>query len=467
MTEIIDASVLSSIFGEDSSGRTPEERARTSRREFVRGQTMLAEASPAAKGRRLAAYEALSIFGLDVLRRVIEDGQVAIVSSRAEPATTIKNRREALGISIELLARMSGVTLGTLEKMETPGKVSPIRDIEKVAPPLAIDERYLGLPGDKSVDNELGVRFRRLFYGDGKRGLTASIVGKLTEAAWLIARQQDILGSLDVEDVVQRKFEHSHDYTFPTYEAGYRLAARTRALLGIDEHVPIPSLRRLIEHDLNIPLIETELGQSLAGATIANGNRRGIVANIQGRNENPWIRRMTLAHELGHLLWDPDQHLERLAVDRYDEIIGEVKNLQDRVEMRANAFAVAFLAPPAEVDRIVRENGGGWKAAIHLSEHFGISLTASRAHIQNICRFNLIAGKGGPEVSDEWKAQEDRTNDFFPITETPVSRRGRFSWAVVSAVGGKLISEDTAAALLNTSVDKFRKARGNIFDLTS
>lgn len=463
----IDTAILSKVFGASSSGSTIEERARSSERQFVRGQTMLAEASATAKGRRLSAFEAFKIFGFEILAQAVDDGQVAIVPNRSEPANTIKSRREALGISREMLSKIAGIKPALLEAMETPGRVSSIREIEKIAAPLAIDERYLGLSMEKSADAELGVRFRKFLFTEKKRHSSAAIMAKLTEAAWLIARQQDLLGSIGIAEVVTERFEKSDDYGFPTFAVGYELATRAREILGIDLHSPIQSLRRLIEHDLNIPLIETELGHNLAGATISNGQRRGIVVNIEGKNENPWVRRMTLAHELGHLLWDPDQRLEKLAVDRYDAIIGEVKLTQDAVEMRANAFAVAFLAPPEEVIKIAQRADLGSPVENYVSEHFGISLTASRAHIQNVCGIRLPSVKEKPVVSDEWKAQEDRTNDYFPLRETPISRRGRFSWAVETAFVNGIISDDTAATLLMADIQGVTEASRQIIDLTS
>ena len=66
-----------------------------------------------------------------------------------------------------------------------------------------------------------------------------------------------------------------------------------------------------------------------------------------------WIRRATLAHELGHLLYDPDSRLQNVCVDSY---IGSRKDPQtyesDFVEQRANAFAIAFLAPIDAVGKL-------------------------------------------------------------------------------------------------------------------
>ena len=55
----------------------------------------------------------------------------------------------------------------------------------------------------------------------------------------------------------------------------------------------------------------------------------------------------TLAHELGHLSFDPPERLENLRVDSYAEGRTDPRGegAADFVEQRANAFAVAFLAP--------------------------------------------------------------------------------------------------------------------------
>ena len=74
--------------------------------------------------------------------------------------------------------------------------------------------------------------------------------------------------------------------------------------------------------------------------------------------------------------------------------------------------------------------------------------------MQNVCK-RLIDDDGSqPEISDDWKAREDRGNAFFPITETGETRRGRFAWVVVSALQDNLISEDTAAEYLQKDSGK-------------
>lgn len=465
------ATLLARVFGAESTGATPEARALSSQREFVRGQTMLAEASPEARGRRLSAPEALKIFGFELLRRAVEDGQVALVGDRTEPATTLRKRREDLRFTPERFARLVGLKASEINRAESPGAVSPIRLLELLAPYLAIDERYLGYKPGVSADANLGVRFRRLAHSDETpSGLSPAAVGALAEAAWVIARQ----GSL-AEDIGEHlsetrlKFAPDPYYGRPPYLTGYKLAVRARNLLGLSLEEPILNLRKLIEDELRIPLVETELGNSLAGATIANGDHRGIVVNIQGRNDNVWVRRMTLAHELGHLLWDPVQKLESLMVDSYDDVEGVPDRPQDPVEVRANAFAVALLAPPSVVEHIVRSVNDPWIAIAEISERFGISITASRSHVQNLCRFQAPPSgrRPLPGPSDEWKAREDYTNDFFPLPNTPISRRGRFAWTVVRALEQRMISLDTAATLLKTDAATLDRREADVRNVTA
>jgi hypothetical protein len=137
---------------------------------------------------------------------------------------------------------------------------------------------------------------------------------------------------------------------------------------------------------------------------------------------------MTLAHELGHLLWDPAEQLNRLTVDRYSDLTVNSPERRDPVEVRANAFAIALLAPPAAVDRIVQNANDIPSAVYKVSRHFGISVSAAQAHVGNISRVRVVMPRPGlpTEASDD-AASEDFTVDYFPIGNVPPSVVGRFS----------------------------------------
>ena len=259
-------------------------------------------------------------------------------------------------------------------------------------------------------------------------------------------------------------FEPSPDYGPPAWRAGYRLANETREALGIGLE-PIDSMRELVENRLGIPVIQVELPQEIAGATISSHGKRGIVLNITGRNENVWIRRTTLAHELGHFLFDPEEQLSNVRVDSYEQVARDAEHddqLRDSVEQRANAFAVEFLAPREAVKQIVHDPADVSAASIEqVMLDFGIGKAAARFHVGNAwwgqaelpAEFAIQA-----TPTDDQKAAEDFTLDYFQPSVTPYQRRGRFALLAAEAVHAGLITEDTAAQYLVCSEHEFRDA---------
>ncbi len=430
---------------------------------------MLAEASPEAAGRRMSAWEALEAYGIEILLKAVNEGQAALVPDLSEPAKTLARRRNEIGYTIESLARLVKATPTEVARAETQGQVSPIRFLEKLAPVLALDEYRLGFRASEASDQRLGVRLREWSQGNAQ-SFGSSTVAALAEAAWLIAKQYKLAKSIgETYEPLRRRFESDEGYGYPTWSHGYRLAGTTRERLGIGPDEPIGNLRRLVEDDLRIPLVETHLGSNVAGATISESGRRGIVVNVQGANENVWVRRMTLAHELGHFLWDPEDRLDRLVVDNYDDVQLEDTGRRDVVEVRANAFGIAFLAPPTAVDCIVRETEKLEEAVKTVATRFGVSVTAARRHVNNVSHVQSpVRARGGwPTPSDEWLAAEDYTNDYFPLAQTPLSRRGRFAWFVVRALNDRLISLDTAATLLHAPAEDVDARRNAVLEVTA
>ena len=222
---------------------------------------------------------------------------------------------------------------------------------------------------------------------------------------------------------------------------------------------PVASMREFVESTLGIPVVQADLPQRIAGAIIAapdsdNKSRRGIVLNTTGFNKNPLVRRATLAHEVGHLLFDSEQRLETVRVDSYAGLAGnpEQPGLVDYVEQRANAFAISFLAP-AEAVRALIEPPLSERDVADTVTRFGISLTAAQFHIKNAYSMDypIPIATTLPIDENKWRAVEDYGVDYFPIEATPILRRGRFSGLVVAALRQRLLSIDTAASYLNCS----------------
>jgi Zn-dependent peptidase ImmA (M78 family)/transcriptional regulator with XRE-family HTH domain len=449
---------LDAVFGTGSSGSTPTERAANSTVRFVRSQLQLASFSAQAKGRVLAPKEALDTFGWEVLRTVGLEHSAPLLRTAQEPSSTLRRRREELGLTATAVAHSAGVSGEDIRRAETAGVPSPIRVLEKLAQALALDERRLGIEPGAGADKDLGVRLRQM-SGDDVSSFSSATVLQLTEAAWVVARQHELDAKLVSAEATPLP-KHDSRYGFPTWKIGYELAQRTRELLHIGYEEPIKSVRHVIESRFRIPLVQEQINQRFAGATIANGTARGIVVNEEGPNRNVWVRRMTMAHELGHLLWDPDERLQSIKVDKYADL-EEPANLRDEAEIRANAFAVSFLAPPSAIHKIAQSAPDLQGAVIEVMTRFGISATAARNHIQNVQASSALpAGFRAPaaiEPDTHWIVAENLTLDYFPIQTTPLSRRGLFAQHVAKLCLGKAISLDTAATYLKAPVDNLEE----------
>jgi Zn-dependent peptidase ImmA (M78 family)/transcriptional regulator with XRE-family HTH domain len=458
---------LDLVFGSDSVGDTAEARARSSSRRFGRGQDHLGLYRDGMSARALSAWEAYRTFGFELLREAVIDEPAVITSDANEPARTLRHRRESLGLKVDELARYTDLSVDILERAENARRGSSIRDLEHIAQALGLDERLLALQPGAGGDERLGVRLRQLAGVDSSH-LTPRAVVRFAECAWVIAAQTRLARLLGASSAALSRFtadERYGDWRRPAWEFGFDLARETRRILGIDASDPIPSIRDLCERELGVPLVQVDLPKSLAGATIdtvtKDGRARGIVVNIEGANQNEWVRRMTIAHELGHLLWDPEDKLHHLSVDVYDDIERDAENRHDSVEQRANAFAVEFLAPTAAVRQLFEGYRDRPEAGLRaVMTHFGISRKAARFHVENAYKRALQLQPVEPQVTavptDEWKARESYGLDWFKPESVPLQRRGRFASLVVAAEQTALLSEDTACSYLAVSAADYR-----------
>jgi hypothetical protein len=192
------------------------------------------------------------------------------------------------------------------------------------------------------------------------------------------------------------------------------------------------------------------------------------VLNLTGANTAVFVRRATLAHEVCHLLYDPRQHLRALRVDAYADLESTPDTLTDRVEQRANAFAVQLLAPREAAESLWKKADGDRLGKV--IDYFGISFTAGRYQVWNAIGRSqplesLTTKYFRPDAS--WEGREAYTIAYHPIhslVEHP-ARAGRFSAVVVRAAQSRLISWDTAAEWLLCSEDELRSKAGEIVAL--
>lgn len=460
---------LEFIFTCKGKGLSPDQMARGSDLLFIRSQDLLAVYHQKGSGRVLSAWEALQAFGVDLLYEAVVDGSAILVSTKEEPARTIARRRKDLGLSNADIAKYTRLSLEDIHNLEDPKRRNPIQHLEIMARCLGLDERRIGFKPGSGGDNQLAIRLRNLKSSSSH--FTPGTVMKFNEAAWTIATQYRLTSWLNAGEKPfwETNFEADNTYgdaSYPAWQRGYYLAGQTRRILGIGHDEPILNLRELCNKKLEIPLLQMPLSKDIAGATLANNDDRGIVVNILGSNNNVWIRRSTIAHELGHLLWDPEQNLNRLKVDHYEDFDRDPEYFlrsHDFVEMRANAFSAELLAPrDASVEEFKRTD------LRHVMEKFGVSFSIARYQVWNglkrVIHWDSLV-VDDILATDDWVGRESFTVDYFRPESVPTSRKGLFAFLVVKSESANLISEDTAINYLGCSATEYHQYKDLIFDI--
>ncbi len=321
--------LMTHIFGLGAASLSPREAARRSTISFVRSEGGLAEYKESRNptGHRLTAWEAYTTFGLDVIEEALEYSSAILKDTATATSDALRERRKELGLFHRSVRGAAKVSEWDIETAESTAHKVPIQNLERIAFVLGLDERHLAFKQDPGGDANLAYRLRMLQRErtGHAEGISAGTALLFAESASIIRVQHRIQGWLGVP-TERSEIYPVDDYgspMSPAWKIGYNLAegARNTLRLGRD---PIDSMRELTEQRLGIPVIQAQLPRRIAGATVMTavddgGEARGVVLNTVGENENVWIRRSTLAHELGHLLFDPNTRLANLRVDSYQD----------------------------------------------------------------------------------------------------------------------------------------------------
>lgn len=466
---------LADIFGTADGSLDPRTRALTSRERFVRSHTGLARWSDRATGQVLTAYQAYDTFGWPILSQLIDKPVAPIIRRGAEAAQAVRRCREHAGVTVRQLAQRAAVAESDILAVEAGRRRMPMAVLAKVAQTLGLSPTRIGIADDGGGDPALGVRLRQL--RTETTAFTPAVVLGLMEAAWVISEQSQLESWLDptrahIPTKLGFRPQPIRASIYPpAFEVGMTLAAQARTLLGYSPDEPIIGLLPKLEKELGIPVVQVDIPGPFVGATIENGSFRGIAVNMGGINANVWTRRMTVAHELGHHLWDPSDDLRQLRIDERDDIEGNSKALADPIEVRANAFAAEFLAPQAAVVHLYEQYGGGPEAVSRLMQQFGVSFTALKWQLHNGSegRINQATLRSlvNTTPSDAWKVDEGQRTDYFPFPTTAFVRRGRFVDLCISAMDANLISAETVASYMGVEKGEFDARIDDVRDLIS
>jgi hypothetical protein len=224
---IAESELLDAVFGKDSTGNTPEQRAKSSKQLFVRSQHQLSLHRDNATGRILSASEALRIFGWEKLKDLADRTATPIIADADEPYQSIDQQLRSMGINFSDAARKYHWSNDSVRRFEQRKQV-PFRDFERMAQGIDLDEDQLGTTLGAGADRQLGVRLRTFKSSDPKRFTVNTVLG-LAEAAWTIRKQFDLASLIQEHDqnaVPELGFSPSDDYgskLAPAYNDGLPL----------------------------------------------------------------------------------------------------------------------------------------------------------------------------------------------------------------------------------------------------
>jgi len=160
---------------------------------------------------------------------------------------------------------------------------------------------------------------------------------------------------------------YAHGRPASTWEAigqGEEVAREERRRLGLGE-LPVASVTEVVESQ-GVPTAQMALPDDISGMTLFSSGA-GIFVVSNG-NHSLERRRFSVAHEYAHVLCDRGPA----------SIVSRTGDRNDLREVRANAFAAAFLMPEEGVREAVRALGKGGKSRMRAEIFDGVEVVEAR-----------------------------------------------------------------------------------------
>ena len=329
------------------------------------------------------------------------------MSTQPAIGQTLRDAREATGISIEVAAAASGLSEELVRSCEAGNDLTAAR-VASLAAIYGYSEEslLLGKPSDTSVSV--------LLRGDPNPAEIILHLGRLASICREHTILEDLLGMPARGRVAG--FAPAGPPAPPPFQHAEELANRTREAIGLGQ-APIRSMSGLFE-ELGIRLVWTDrLPETIHGMSLHDpAVGPSVIANLAGRRNAWWTLRSTLAHELCHLLYDRQPAVPLGIASRREQ--------RDDIEQRANAFGVYFLAPREGVRRLLMGRGCRPyeldRTDVHaVMMHFGLGKEAATLHLKHLDwltaeqRASLLAHRYPTEPADDTESP-DVQSDLQP-----------------------------------------------------
>lgn len=318
--------------------------------------------------------------------------------SAQEMGRRLRAARESCGMTQEDVARRLGVSRPTVAQMELGNRAATSIELDKLAYLFGRDIREF-VADTFEEEDALAVLFRAepeiANHEDVADSLRACIAlgREVTNLEGLLGIDRDLAGTVSYQVAVPRS-------RWDAIQQGERAAEQERRRLGLG-WAPVPPLPELLETQ-GVRTGVVDLPEEISGITISNQSvGLFIVAN---RTHAPARRRFSFAHEYAHVLFDR----------RMKGIVTRSSERDDLIEVRANAFAAAFLMPPEGIRQFVAALGKGQPSraiaqvfdeagavqaegraapgsqdiqlydVVHLAHYFGVSRLAALFRLRNL-----------------------------------------------------------------------------------
>ena len=265
------------------------------------------------------------------------------MTSAARLAERLRRAREECGLSQQKVADALGLPRTALSKIEGGTRAVSTLELTKLVDLYAFPTSYfLADDNDPPAEDAVHVLLRAVL--EMKRDPE---VGQAVRSSVTLYREGASLRRLlgrPVEPAIPN-YAAAVASTSDALRQGEAVAEEERRRLGLGD-VPISGVAGLVS-DQGIWVTATRLPDDLSGMFVNHATIGfGVLLNRRYRTVR---RRFACVHEYAHALFD---RARTVTASR-----GE--NASERREMRANAFAGAFLMPPAGVARQLRRIGKG------------------------------------------------------------------------------------------------------------
>jgi Zn-dependent peptidase ImmA (M78 family)/transcriptional regulator with XRE-family HTH domain len=318
--------------------------------------------------------------------------------SAQEMGRRLRAARESCGMTQEDVARRLGVSRPTVAQMELGNRAATSIELDKLAYLFGRDIQEF-VADTFEEEDALAVLFRAepeiANHEDIADSLRACIAlgREVTSLEALLGIDRDLAGAVSYQIAAPRS-------RWEAIQQGERAAEQERRRLGLG-WAPSPPLPELLETQ-GVRTGIVDLPEEISGITISNQSvGLFIVAN---RQHAPARRRFSFAHEYAHVLFDR----------RMKGIVTRSSERDDLIEVRANAFAAAFLMPPEGIRQFVAALGKGQPSraiaqvfdeagavqaegraapgsqdiqlydVVHLAHYFGVSRLAALFRLRNL-----------------------------------------------------------------------------------